>query len=120
MAVQRPASATAAWARQAAASHSAASRQAANPPRLAGASANSSTIRAAAAEQMAPAAEQGSPGGSAPLTPRSAHLRWLEENPEMAFGGGTKLAASPQRDETAPARKLTAEERHLMDWQEHL
>jgi hypothetical protein len=38
----------------------------------------------------------------------------------MAFGGGTKLAASPQQDEPAPARKLTAEERHLMDWQDHL
>ena len=103
-------------ARPAAATHTAASQQA-HPARLAGS--GDSSIRIAA-EQPAPAADQASPSGGGPLTPRSAHLRWLEENPEMAFGGGTKLAASPPRDESAPAKKLTAEERHLMDWQDHL
>ena len=119
MPVQRASIAAAARVRPAAASHSAASRQA-NPSRLAGGGSTSSSRAAKAVDQPAPEVEQASPSGGAPLTPRSAHLRWLEENPEMAFGGGTKLAASPQRDESAPARKLTAEERHLMDWQDHL
>lgn len=55
----------------------------------------------------------------ATLTPTTARLRMLEQHPELAFGGGTKLAASPacQQDQ---ARKLTAEERHLQDWADHL
>lgn len=34
-------------------------------------------------------------------TPRSAHLRWLEEHPELAFGGGAKIANSPEEDEVS-------------------
>jgi hypothetical protein len=57
--------------------------------------------------------------GSADLSPNSARLRFLEQNPHLAFGGGAKLADSPvQPDE--PPRKLTAAERHLIDWQDHL
>ena len=28
-------------------------------------------------------------------SPGTAHMRWLEENPELAFGGGSKIANSP-------------------------
>ena len=59
--------------------------------------------------------------GSASLTPNTARLRWLEANPELAFGGTTKLAASPAPGEAeGQPRKLTAEERHLMEWADHL
>lgn len=53
------------------------------------------------------------------MTPTTARLRMLEQNPELAFGGGTKLAASPAclLDQS---RKLTAEERHLQEWADHL
>ena len=32
-------------------------------------------------------------------TPRTAHLRWLEMHPELAFGGGPKIANSPEAEE---------------------
>jgi len=35
------------------------------------------------------------PGVNGTDTPRSARLRWLEEHPELAFGGGAKIANSP-------------------------
>jgi len=67
---------------------------------------------------------KGTPGGSsaaANLTPNTARLRWLEQNPELAFGGGNKLAASPAVGAGAgPAKKLTAEERHALAWGIHL
>lgn len=67
-----------------------------------------------------PAAAAGS-ANAANLTPNTARLRWLEENPELAFGGGTKLAASPAPGEAeAQPRKLTAEERHALEWGDHL
>jgi hypothetical protein len=40
----------------------------------------------------------------------------LEQNPHFAFGGGTKLADSPSEHSNVPAKKLSAEERHLMEW----
>ncbi len=58
-------------------------------------------------------------GPAANLTPTTARLRLLEQHPELAFGGGTKLAPSPacQADQS---RKMTAEERHLQEWADHL
>lgn len=69
-----------------------------------------------------PAAAGATGGASAAnLTPNTARLRWLEQNPELAFGGGTKLAASPAPGEAdAQQRKLTAEERHILEWGDHL
>ena len=32
-------------------------------------------------------------------TPRAAHLRWLEEHPELAFGGGSKIANFSEAEE---------------------
>jgi hypothetical protein len=32
-------------------------------------------------------------------SPRTAHLRWLEEHPELAFGGGSKIANFPEAEE---------------------
>lgn len=61
-----------------------------------------------------------SPSGSvdsANVTPNTARLRFLEQNPHLAFGCGTKLADSPDALQEAAAKKLTAEERHLLEWQ---
>ncbi len=57
--------------------------------------------------------------GSADLSPNAARLRFLEQNPHLAFGGGAKLADSPEQPDEPP-RKLTAAERHLIDWRDHL
>ena len=32
-------------------------------------------------------------------TPRTAHLKWLEQHPEVAFGGGSKIANAPTEQE---------------------
>ncbi|KAL4450729.1 hypothetical protein ABPG77_001085 [Micractinium sp. CCAP 211/92] len=70
----------------------------------------------AASSQLRSAAKA---GPAANLTPTTARLRLLEQHPELAFGGGTKLAPSPacQADQS---RKMTAEERHLQEWADHL
>lgn len=68
-----------------------------------------------------PAAAAASSPQAVNMTPNTARLRWLEQNPELAFGGGAKLAASPAHGEAeVQPRKLTAEERHIMEWGEHL
>lgn len=60
-------------------------------------------------------------GSPATLTPNTARLHWLEQNPDLAFGGSTKLAASPADAAAAqPSKKLTAEVRHMLEWQDHL
>jgi len=45
-------------------------------------------------------------------TPRTAHLRWLEEHPELAFGGGAKIANSPEAEEVR--RLLLRREKMLL------
>ncbi|KAL4513375.1 hypothetical protein Ndes2437B_g00586 [Nannochloris sp. 'desiccata'] len=47
-------------------------------------------------------------------TPRTAHLRWLEAHPELAFGGGPKIANSPEAEEVT--KKKSAEEMHYESW----
>ncbi|PRW58043.1 hypothetical protein C2E21_3299 [Chlorella sorokiniana] len=80
-----------------------------------------STSRVPALHMGSPARAAAAAGGADSLTPNTARLRYLEQNPELAFGGGTKLAASPAPGEgEAQPRKLTAEERHLMEWGDHL
>ncbi len=55
----------------------------------------------------------------------SPTINWLPvlpscvQNPELAFGGGNKLGNSP-RGEQPEAKKLSADEKHYHDWQEHL
>ncbi|KAL4433783.1 hypothetical protein ABPG75_000224 [Micractinium tetrahymenae] len=86
------------------------------PASAAAAAATTNSARSAPAQRPAASAAAGCPAN---LTPTTARLRLLEQNPELAFGGGTKLADSP----ACPAdqqRKLTAEERHLQEWADHL
>ena len=49
-------------------------------------------------------------------TPNTARLRYLELNPELAFGGTTKLAPSPPQKQQAMPRKLNAREQHAREW----
>jgi hypothetical protein len=50
------------------------------------------------------AATSSSPPGDD--TPRTAHLKWLEAHPELAFGGGAKIANSPEADEVRRRKEI--------------
>jgi len=60
--------------------------------------------------------EEGSHGKESPAT---ARLRWLEKNPHLAFGGGSRLANTPPKDAAKPLRK-TAEQLHFEAWGNNL
>ncbi|KAL4854091.1 hypothetical protein ACK3TF_005109 [Chlorella vulgaris] len=67
--------------------------------------------------EKAPSPPQGGCGSAGRgVEPASPTLLYLEQNPHFAFGGGTKLADSPSEHSNVPAKKLNAEERHLMEW----
>lgn len=40
-------------------------------------------------------------------TPKTAHLKWLEAHPELAFGGGAKIANSPGVKEEVSSSSTT-------------
>jgi hypothetical protein len=52
--------------------------------------------KAVAVETVLASSSSSSPADD---TPRTAHLKWLEAHPELAFGGGPKIANSPETEE---------------------
>ncbi|KAL6779389.1 hypothetical protein ACKKBG_A12130 [Auxenochlorella protothecoides x Auxenochlorella symbiontica] len=67
------------------------------------------------------AASEATESAEAELTPRTAQIRYLEQHPELVFGwtAPSRMMQSPDpATRQAQARKLTAEERHLRDWQD--
>ncbi|GAB4821135.1 hypothetical protein N2152v2_008181 [Parachlorella kessleri] len=55
------------------------------------------------------------------LTPNTARIRFLEQHPELVFGGGSKVGNSPTSEEAEQlVRRKTAQERHLEEWGENL
>lgn len=43
-----------------------------------------------------------SPSGEGNLTPNTARIRYLEQHPELVFGGGSKVGNSPLGQDQEP------------------